>query len=167
MNNFEYLRAADISGAAQFVGGRDGAKFIAGGTNLVDLMKYSVVHPTALVDLNRLGLHDILIGQIRRRDLSVLPLSHQLLMGAKRCNASPHRRAHRRCDTYRRNASHADHLGTVVAVVRRPPRNRGGQKFLDLLLELCEVNPVKSFHIIEAIAERIGLRPVDMKKLDL
>src|ERR1019366_9484723 len=30
-----------------------------------------------------------LIGQIRRRDLSVLPLSHQLLIGAKRCSASP------------------------------------------------------------------------------
>jgi len=30
-----------------------------------------------------------LIGQISRRDLSVLPLSHQLLMGAKRCSASP------------------------------------------------------------------------------
>lgn len=59
MNNFEYVRAADISGAAQFVGGHDGAKFIAGGTNLVDLMKYSVVHPTALVDLNRLDLHQV------------------------------------------------------------------------------------------------------------
>ena len=30
-----------------------------------------------------------LIGQSSRRDLSVLPLSHQLLMGANRCNASP------------------------------------------------------------------------------
>ena len=30
-----------------------------------------------------------LIGQISRRDLSVLPLSHQLSIGAKRCIASP------------------------------------------------------------------------------
>ena len=59
MNNFDYVRAADISGASRFIGGHEGAKFIAGGTNLVDLMKYSVVHPTALVDLNRLDLHGI------------------------------------------------------------------------------------------------------------
>ncbi len=59
MNNFQYVRAADLSGAAQFASSRDGVSFIAGGTNLVDLMKYSVVHPTALVDLNRLSLHEI------------------------------------------------------------------------------------------------------------
>ena len=59
MNNFDYLRAADLSGASQAVAARGGAKFIAGGTNLVDLMKYAVVHPTALVDLNRLDLHRI------------------------------------------------------------------------------------------------------------
>ena len=59
MNNFEYVRAATVSEAAKIAGGREGAKFIAGGTNLVDLMKYSVVNPTALVDLNRLDLHEI------------------------------------------------------------------------------------------------------------
>lgn len=59
MNNFEYVRAADIRGAAEFAERYEGARFIAGGTNLVDLMKYSVVHPTALVDLNRLDLHEI------------------------------------------------------------------------------------------------------------
>ncbi len=59
MNNFEYVRAADLSGASQSVAVRNGAKFIAGGTNLVDLMKYAVVHPTALIDLNRLDLHQI------------------------------------------------------------------------------------------------------------
>ena len=59
MNNFEYVRATDLGDAARFANGHHGAKFIAGGTNLVDLMKYSVVHPTALVDLNRLDLHEI------------------------------------------------------------------------------------------------------------
>ena len=59
MNNFEYVRAQDVSGAAQFVASHGGAKFVGGGTNLVDLMKYAVERPTALVDLNRLKLHDI------------------------------------------------------------------------------------------------------------
>ena len=59
MNNFEYVRASDLSGASQSVAARNGARFIAGGTNLVDLMKYAVVHPTALIDLNRLDLHEI------------------------------------------------------------------------------------------------------------
>ncbi len=59
MNNFEYVRAADLHGASQSLAARDGAKFIAGGTNLVDLMKYAVVHPSALIDLNRLDLRQI------------------------------------------------------------------------------------------------------------
>lgn len=59
MNNFAYVRAEDISGAVSFVAGDSGAKFIGGGTNLVDLMKYAVERPTALVDLNSLDLHAI------------------------------------------------------------------------------------------------------------
>lgn len=59
MNNFQYVRAEDLDGAARFVVGHGGAKFIGGGTNLVDLMKYNVERPTALVDLNRLDLHEI------------------------------------------------------------------------------------------------------------
>ncbi len=59
MNNFEYVRADDLSGAAQFVASHGQAKFIGGGTNLVDLMKYAVERPTALVDLNRLKLRAI------------------------------------------------------------------------------------------------------------
>jgi formate hydrogenlyase transcriptional activator len=47
---------------------------------------------------------------------------------------------------------HADHLGAVIAVVGRPPRNRGGQKFLDILLKRREVDLVESFGIIEVIA---------------
>ncbi len=59
MNNFAYIRAQDLSGAASFVASDCGAKFIGGGTNLVDLMKYSVERPTALVDLNSLQLKAI------------------------------------------------------------------------------------------------------------
>ncbi len=59
MNNFEYVRAESLDGASRFISGRAGAKFIGGGTNLVDLMKYNVEKPTALVDLNRLSLREI------------------------------------------------------------------------------------------------------------
>ncbi len=59
MNNFEYVRAEGLDGAARFVAGHHGAKFIGGGTNLVDLMKYNVEKPTALVDLNRLAMRSV------------------------------------------------------------------------------------------------------------
>lgn len=59
MNNFRYVRAQALDDAARFVVGHAGAKFIGGGTNLVDLMKYDVEKPSALVDLNRLDLHKI------------------------------------------------------------------------------------------------------------
>ena len=59
MNNFEYVRAESLEGAARFITGHAGAKFIGGGTNLVDLMKYNVEKPTALVDLNRLSLREV------------------------------------------------------------------------------------------------------------
>jgi xanthine dehydrogenase YagS FAD-binding subunit len=36
-----------------------GAKFLAGGTNLVDLMKYGVESPVTLVDINHVGLAEI------------------------------------------------------------------------------------------------------------
>ena len=59
MNNFTYVRAHDLSGAGRLVAGNDGAKFIGGGTNLVDLMKYAVERPTTLVDLNSLDLREV------------------------------------------------------------------------------------------------------------
>ncbi len=59
MNNLEYVRAEGLSGATRFVAGHAGAKFIGGGTNLVDLMKYNVEKPTALVDLNRLAMREV------------------------------------------------------------------------------------------------------------
>ncbi len=59
MNNFEYIRADNLDQAAQYVAGHAAAKFIGGGTNLIDLMKYDVERPTALVDLNHLALREI------------------------------------------------------------------------------------------------------------
>jgi xanthine dehydrogenase YagS FAD-binding subunit len=57
MNPFEYTRAADVQQALGYIGGE--AKFIAGGTNLLDLMKENVMRPARLVDVNRLGLDQI------------------------------------------------------------------------------------------------------------
>jgi len=54
MNRFDYVRPATVADAVQAAAGHVGARFIAGGTNLVDLMKYNVERPTRLVDLNRL-----------------------------------------------------------------------------------------------------------------
>ena len=56
MRAFSYERPASPTAAAASAGARPGAKFIAGGTNLLDLMKLEVETPTHLVDINRLGL---------------------------------------------------------------------------------------------------------------
>jgi xanthine dehydrogenase YagS FAD-binding subunit len=58
MNTFEYSRATSEEQALKSGRNRE-AKFLAGGTNLVDLMKYRVEQPTALVDINHLPLADI------------------------------------------------------------------------------------------------------------
>ena len=59
MRAFTYERAKDPVAAARAVAGRPGAKFIAGGTNLLDLMKIQVEAPTHLVDVQDLGLDRI------------------------------------------------------------------------------------------------------------
>jgi xanthine dehydrogenase YagS FAD-binding subunit len=56
MKAFTYERAATAADAARAVANKPGAKFIAGGTNLLDLMKLEVETPTHLVDVNRLPL---------------------------------------------------------------------------------------------------------------
>jgi xanthine dehydrogenase YagS FAD-binding subunit len=56
---FTYERARDPQSAARIVAGRSGAKFIAGGTNLLDLMKIEVETPTHLVDVQDLGFDKI------------------------------------------------------------------------------------------------------------
>ncbi len=59
MRAFTYERASSPQQAARAVSERQGAKFIAGGTNLIDLMKIEVETPTHLVDVNGLGLESI------------------------------------------------------------------------------------------------------------
>jgi xanthine dehydrogenase YagS FAD-binding subunit len=57
MRAFTYTRAEAVTHAAELT--RDGARLIAGGTNLLDLMKLEVETPETIVDINRLGMHAI------------------------------------------------------------------------------------------------------------
>ena len=56
MKRFEYVRAASVSEAVAALSAVPGARALAGGTNLVDLMKYDVAQPPRVVDINRLPL---------------------------------------------------------------------------------------------------------------
>ncbi len=98
MNPFSYQRVEAPDAALHAVLAGRGAKFLAGGTNLVDLMKDGVETPPALVDVNHVGLDKVeasargaKIGAlVRNSDLANDPgivanyplLSHALLSGA-------------------------------------------------------------------------------------
>lgn len=58
MKSFAYTRATSNEQALDAVKAR-GAAFLAGGTNLVDLMKYRVAEPATLVDINHLAMAEI------------------------------------------------------------------------------------------------------------
>lgn len=59
MKQFTYERATSPAGAAAAASRNAGAKFIAGGTNLLDLMKLEIETPTHLIDVNGLALDRI------------------------------------------------------------------------------------------------------------
>lgn len=59
MRPFSYTRATESAAAATQVAANKAAKFLAGGTNLIDLMKEGVENPAALVDIYRLNLSQI------------------------------------------------------------------------------------------------------------
>jgi len=99
MRPFTYSRAASIEEAASTAAATQGARFIAGGTNLLDLMKLQIETPTHLIDVNHLGLDrieptaegglrigamvrntDLAADKVVRRDYAVL--SRALLAGA-------------------------------------------------------------------------------------
>ena len=99
MKPFSYERARTPAEAAAAVARQPDAKFIAGGTNLLDLMKLQIETPAHLVDVNPLGLDRIeptpegglRIGAlVRNTDLAADPrvrkdyavLSRALLAGA-------------------------------------------------------------------------------------
>ncbi len=67
MKAFTYERATDPRAALAAVS-RPGAKFISGGTNLLDLMKLEIEQPTHLVDISRLpfkGVEELAGGGLR------------------------------------------------------------------------------------------------------
>ena len=59
MINFQYSRATDVADAVRQIAADPTAKFIAGGTNLIDLMKEHVEHPSRLIDISRLPLKTV------------------------------------------------------------------------------------------------------------
>ncbi len=100
MNPFTYQRAAAPDAAIQ-AAAAPSVKFLAGGTNLIDLMKYGVESPTTLVDINHLALTQVTstteggvsIGAlVRNSDLANHPLivrGYPLLSQALLSGASP------------------------------------------------------------------------------
>jgi xanthine dehydrogenase YagS FAD-binding subunit len=59
MRAFTYERAQSPAEAAAAAASNEGARFIAGGTNLLDLMKLEIETPTHLIDVNSLALDSI------------------------------------------------------------------------------------------------------------
>jgi xanthine dehydrogenase YagS FAD-binding subunit len=99
MKAFTYERATSPEAAAAAAAAKPGARFIAGGTNLLDLMKLQVETPVHLIDINRLGLDKVeatpdggvrIGAMVRNSDLAADPrirkdyavLSRALLSGA-------------------------------------------------------------------------------------
>jgi xanthine dehydrogenase YagS FAD-binding subunit len=99
VNGFGYLRPAGVEEAVEAYAAHPGARYLAGGTNLVDLMKLGVERPTVLIDVGRLplgGIEELPDGSlrvgatVRNSDLAADPrvrdrypvLSQALLAGA-------------------------------------------------------------------------------------
>ncbi|MDP2213198.1 xanthine dehydrogenase family protein subunit M [Phenylobacterium sp.] len=59
MKPFTYERPADVAEALAMAAAVPSSRFLAGGTNLVDLMKLQIEQPTHLVDVSRLPLAEI------------------------------------------------------------------------------------------------------------
>ncbi len=59
MKLFEYYRPENAQAAINYFQKNEGAQYVAGATNLLDLMKKNVVTPTALIDISRLPLREI------------------------------------------------------------------------------------------------------------
>ncbi|WP_421939557.1 FAD binding domain-containing protein [Pedobacter sp.] len=59
MINFQYLRTTSVKSAISLLVKDKNAKFLAGGTNLIDLMKRGVASPEKLIDINHIPLKQI------------------------------------------------------------------------------------------------------------
>ena len=68
MKPFSYLSAPDTATALRTIADNDDVKFLAGGTNLVDLMREGIEHPATVVDITRLpltGIEELPDGTLR------------------------------------------------------------------------------------------------------
>lgn len=59
MINFQYARTDNVADAVRMIAAEPTAKFIAGGTNLIDLMKADVARPSRVIDITRLPLSQV------------------------------------------------------------------------------------------------------------
>jgi xanthine dehydrogenase YagS FAD-binding subunit len=59
MRPFQFVKAENLSSAVDSLSNESEAKVIAGGTNLLDLMKIDVMHPHSLVDITNLPMNEI------------------------------------------------------------------------------------------------------------
>lgn len=60
MNNFTYTKATDIDSAVALINAGDDNKIIAGGTNIIDLLKYFIIEADTLVDINKIsGINEL------------------------------------------------------------------------------------------------------------
>jgi xanthine dehydrogenase YagS FAD-binding subunit len=101
MQSFQYQDAKTVDDAVSANGGIAGAKFVAGGTTLIDLMKLNVETPQTLVDINRLPLTGVestsdggvqIGAMVRNSDLAnheLIQKRYPVLSQALRSGASP------------------------------------------------------------------------------
>jgi xanthine dehydrogenase YagS FAD-binding subunit len=99
MKTFDYVAPTTTDEAIERLGSDPGARILAGGTNLVDLMKLGVIAPDTLVDIGQLPLDDVVTTEsgglrigtnVRNSELAAHPLvrtrypvlSQALLAGA-------------------------------------------------------------------------------------
>ena len=59
MRNFQYASSTGVQDAIAALAVNRGARVVAGGTTLIDLMKLDVETPSEIIDINRLPLSDI------------------------------------------------------------------------------------------------------------
>ncbi|MFC4591569.1 FAD binding domain-containing protein [Sphaerisporangium corydalis] len=59
MRPFAYVSATDVAGAVRAISAEPGARFLGGGTNLVDLMREDIERPGTVIDITRLPLDGV------------------------------------------------------------------------------------------------------------
>ncbi len=100
MNQFQYSRPADASVAIKTLSKDQNAYFLAGGTNLIDMMKMGLVAPQKLVDINNLPLKtvsqiptgvriDALVSNTNLAEHPLIKQKYPLLSLAINAGASP------------------------------------------------------------------------------